>query len=86
MEIAEVIRGIDRGSEKENASVEGTWQETKELMKTMEGWVREIEAEMGDIEFEKINKRIKSDREVAESIEEKTRVWNQLKRCHYEGY
>merc|ERR1712083_149124 len=65
-EITNVISDWDRKREKEGISTE----EAREIAKRRE-----------EIEFKHINSRIKSDRNIAEKIEKKTRAWKQWKRC-----
>ena len=80
-EITKVISDWDRKREKDGISTEEAWEETKKLIKVMEEWTREIAKRRGEIEFKHINSRIKSDRNIAEKIEKKTRAWKQWKRC-----
>merc|ERR1711994_840003 len=42
--------------------------------------------EKGDLEYEYINKQIRSERDIAQKIERKTEAWNQLKKCEDEEY
>merc|ERR1711953_532681 len=79
--ITKVISDWDKRRGMMEMSAEEAWEETKKLRKVMEEWAREIAKRRGDINFKHINSRIKSDRNIAEKIEKKTRAWKKWERC-----
>merc|ERR1712228_912358 len=52
----------------------------------LEEWIEEIADKEVDIKYNYINKQIRSEREIAEKIERKTKAWKQLKECKDEEY
>merc|ERR1712083_1237427 len=85
-ELARVIDGLDRNIEGREKTVENAWQEIKRAARKLEEWIEEIAEKEGDINYQYINKQIRSGREIAEKIERKTKAWKQLKECKDEEY
>merc|ERR1712228_835131 len=86
LELAKVIDGLDRNIRGRENTVEDAWQEIKSASRKLEEWIEEIVEKEGDIKYEHINKQIRSEREIAEKIELKTKAWKQLKKCKDEEY
>ena len=76
--IDEKYRETKRGSREEMCL------DVKDVVSKLEGWAEEIAKKEGSLQFKHINKRIKSDREVALKIEEKYKAWRRLKECKEE--
>ena len=81
MELARVIDGLDRNIEGRENTVENAQQEIKRAARKSEEWIEEIAYKERDIKYKYINKQIRSEREIAEKIERKTKAWKQLKEC-----
>merc|ERR1711953_1631807 len=86
MEIAKLIDKLDKRAERGEKTVEEAWQKVKKAARKLEIWMEEIAEEKGDLEYEYINKQIRSERDIAEKIERETEAWNQLKECEDEEY
>merc|ERR1711953_1027839 len=86
MELARVIDGLDINIEGRENTVENAWQEIKRAARKLEEEIEEIADKEGDIKYKYINKQIRSEREIAEKIERKTKAWKQLKECKDEEY
>ena len=81
-----MIDELDKNTERDARAVEEAWVVFKRAVTKLEGWVREIAKEEGDIKYEHINKKIKSERGIAEKIERKTIAWKHVKECRDEEY
>ena len=53
----------------------------KGVVRTLEAWARRIVEEKGFLQFKFINKRIKSDRRIADLLVEKRLAWKRVKEC-----
>ena len=60
------------------------WLKVKDLVKTLESWVKEIVEVEGNLQYEHIGKRIESDRDIADKIVKKSVAWREVRECNNE--
>ena len=83
-EIMKTLRRIDEEDSKKTDTPEEQWAKVKDLVGILETYATEIAKKEGSIHLEHINKKIKSNSEIADLIENKKKAWKDLRDCKHE--